>query len=338
MKAKDHQISSFHLFKPFLGLATILSIGTFGYMHIEGWNFFDSLYMSVITLTTVGFDYVHPLSEGGKIFTLIYIIFGVILFLYLAAQFAEYIIFINFTELLSKKNMENRLNKIKDHYILCGYGRTGSEIAKQLSDSKINFVIIDKMAELEESIQNNNYSYVMGDATDDSILEKAKINEAKGLFCCLSDDVDNLYLTLSAKNLNPNLSIVTRCVKATNESKFLKAGANNIILPYEISGRRMVSSIMKPHVVDFLDVVVHTKGKDLELKMEQFKINKGSALENQTVLSCQMKQKTGIIVIAIKRNDEFITNPPTDTQFLADDYLIIMGTNQQLSQFEKIFI
>ncbi len=159
---------------------------------------------------------------------------------------------------------------------------------------------------------------------------------AKGIFCALSDDVDNLYLTVSARNLNPRIIIVTRCIKATNEQKFRKAGANNIILPYEISGRRMVASVVKPLVVDFLDVVTHTKGLELELKLEQFRLKQGSSLENHTILSSELRQKTGVIIIAIKRGKEFITNPSPDTVLRADDFLIVLGTNTQLLDFEKL--
>ena len=292
--------------------------------------------MSVITLSTVGYGVVHPLSQTGKIFTIIYIIFGVILFLYFAAEFAQYIFLMNFEKSFRKRNMETRLKKVKNHYILCGYGRTGAEIATQLKNSALEFVVVDKNPDFEIEAQDAGFLYIVGDATDDHILEKAGITEAKGIFCALSDDVDNLYLTVSAKNLNPHIIIITRCIKATNEKKFKKAGATKVILPYEISGRRMVASVVKPLVVDFLDVVMHTKGQELELKLEQFKLKKESPLENQTILSSELRQKTGIIIIAIKRGKEFITNPSPETVLKADDFLIVLGTNTQLLNFEKM--
>lgn len=333
---KDDNTTFYPFLKPFLGLLSLLIIGTVGYIKIEGWNFLDSLFMSVETLTTVGYGFVHPLSHEGKIFTLIYIIFGVILFLYIASEFAHHIILTNFEKVLKRKNMETRLRRINDHYIICGFGRTGAEIAIQLKNSKLDFVIVDKSPEIEDLAQSFGYNYVIGDATDDETLEKAGIAKAKGLFCALCDDVDNLYLTLSSRNLNSEMNIVSRCVKASNESKFRKAGATNVILPYEISGRRMVTSIVKPLVVDFLDVVMHTKGQELELKMEQFKLEEGSLIENQTILSSELKQKTGIIVIAIKRENEYITNPAPDTLLKAGDYLITLGTSSQLTKFEEL--
>lgn len=328
--------SIIHFLRPFIGLGIVVTVGTLGYMYIEKWNFLDSLLMSVTTLTTVGFGFIHPLTESGKIFTIVYIFFGVILFLYFAAEFAEYIIFVNFSNILSKRYMESRLKKLKNHYIICGYGRTGAEIVTQLKNNKLSFVIVDKNPDIEELAQEQDLTYIIGDGTDDDVLEKAGIEEARGIFCCLSDDVDNLYLTVSAKNLNPKITIVTRCIKASNEQKFSKAGANTVILPYEISGRRMVASVVKPLVVDFLDVVMHTKGHELELKMEQFKLKKDSPLEDQTILSSELRQKTGIIIVAIKRGEEFITNPSPNTVLKVDDYLITLGTNTQLTKFEEL--
>ncbi len=336
--SKNDKAFSFHLFlRPFLGLMFLIVIGTLGYMKIEGWNFLDSLLMSVETLATVGYGFVHDLSTNGKIFTIIYILFGVILFLYIAAEFAKYVVMVNFGKILGRKKMQTKIKNLSNHYIICGYGRTGAEIANQLSNNKQEFIVIDKEVNFDETAQDNNFLYINGDATNDDVLEKAGITKAKGLFCSLSDDVDNLYLTLSARNLNNNLNIVSRCVKAINKTKFQKADASNIILPYEISGRRMVASVIKPHVVDFLDVVIHTTGEELELKMEQFYIKNGSELIDKTIISSEMRQKIGIIVIAIKRNKEFITNPSPDTVLREGDYLITLGTSAQLAKFEKIF-
>lgn len=333
---RQRLLLGFYYLRPFFGVFILLSVGTLGYRIIEGWNWLDSLFMSMITLTTVGYGQVHPLTHNGMIFTMIYMFFGVILFLYLAAEFANYIVFTNFGKILSRRNMETRLAKIKDHYIICGYGRTGAEIACQLRNNNLDFVIIDKNPEKEDSLQDSGFLYITDDATNDAILHKAKIEEAKGLFCCLNDDVDNLYLTLSARDINPNLKIVARCIKATNELKFKKAGASTTILPYEISGRRMVASIVKPLVVDFLDVVMHTQGLELELKMEQYLIKEGSILENQTIISSELRQKTGIIIIAIKRGGKFLTNPSPDTVIKLNDNLIVLGTSEQLTKFEQL--
>lgn len=317
-------------------LTFLLGLGTAGFMFIEKWSLLDSLFMSVETLATVGYGVVEPLSTAGKIFTIIYILFGVILFLYIAAEFANSVVNVNFQKILGRKKMQNKLKNLKDHLILCGYGRTGLEIALQLKHNKLHYVVIDKDPLLEEKALEEGFLFIEGDATDDNILQSAGVERAKGLFCSLNDDVDNLYLTLSARNLNPSLKIVARCVKAANEEKFKKAGATTIILPYEISGRRMVSSIIKPEVVDFLDVVMHRQGEDLELKMEQFFMPEGCCIENKTIYSSELRQKTGVIIVAIKRAGRFITNPEPDTVLKAHDYLITLGTSEQLQSFEKL--
>ena len=324
--------------KPVIGLIMLLCLGTFGYMSIEGWNWLDALFMSVITFSTVGYGYVHPLSHSGQIFTMLYILFGVVLFLYFAAEFAEYIITVNFGKILGKRKMKKKLSTLKDHYIVCGYGRTGAEITSQLKNSGLEFVVIEKDDDFEEIAQKEGFLYVRGDATDDETLKTAKIADAKGVFCALSDDVDNLYLTLSAKNINPELIIVARCIKATNEAKFKKAGARSTILPYEICGRRMVASVVKPFVIDFLDVVMHTKGHELELQLEQFMIKENSKLIGTTIMSSGMRQKTGVIIIAIKRNNEYITNPAPNTVLNYNDVLIGLGATSELSSFEELYL
>jgi voltage-gated potassium channel len=317
-------------------LLFLLSLGTTGYMAIEKWSFLDSLFMSVETLATVGYGVIEPLSETGKIFTILYILFGVILFLYIAAEFANSIFNVNFQKILGKRKMESKLKNLKNHLIVCGYGRTGLEISTQLKNNKLNYVVIDKNPSLEEAALEQGFLFIVGDANDDAVLQSAGIERADGIFCSLNDDVENLYLTLTAKNLNPDIKIVARCIKAANEQKFRKAGATTIILPYEISGRRMVSSILKPDVVDFLDVVMHSQGEDLELKMEQFYLPRGCCIENKTIYSAEIRQKSGVIIVAIKRNGKFITNPQSDTLLQAGDYLITLGTSQQLQSFESL--
>lgn len=334
----DELLSLALFIKPVIGLIILLSLGTAGYMLIEGWYWLDALFMSVTTFTTVGYSTVHDLSRAGEIFTIFYILFGVVLFLYFAAEFAEYIITVNFGKILGKRNMRKKLSTLKNHYIVCGYGRTGAEITSQLKNSGLEFVVIEKDDEFEEIAQKAGFLYVLGDATDDETLKNAKISEAKGIFCALSDDVDNLYLTLSSKNINAELIIVARCIKASNEAKFKKAGARSTILPYEICGRRMVASVVKPFVIDFLDVVMHTKGHELELQLEQFMIKENSKLIGKTIISSGMRQKTGVIIIAIKRENEYITNPTPNTVLYEKDILIGLGATSELSTFEELYL
>ena len=328
--------TAYHFAKPFLGLFGIISIGTIGYMLIEKWSFLDSLFMAAETLTTVGFGFDPVPSTNGKIFTLVYMIFGVLLFLYFASEFAQHIFMANFDNRIKAKNMENKIKKLKNHFIVCGFGRTGQEVAAQLKKNKIDFVVVEKNETLEDSIKGLGVLYLIGDATEDETLERAGIATSKGLFCNLSDDVDNLYLTVSARNMKTDLQIITRCAKTTNEQKFKNAGASQIIMPYELSARRMVASVVKPMVVDFIDVVMHSNGAELELKLEQFCIRKGSSLHHQTILESKIKDKTGVVVVAIKRDNEFITNPSAHTILQEGDCLIAIGSNHELEKLHNI--
>lgn len=327
----------FSLLKPLAGFVVLIVIGVLAYMKIEGFEFLDALFMSVETLSTVGYGFLKPsLSVTGKIFTIIYILFGVALFFYLAAEVAHYVFVANFDEKFKIKKMEGKLKKLKNHYIICGYGRTGMEIAEQLKHEKLDFVVIDNSSEIDKILLKNDILHVVGDATDDKVLSEARIEHAKGIFCSLSDDVDNLYLTISARNINSNMDIIARCVKVANEEKFKQVGATSVILPYEISARRMVASVVKPMVVDFLDVVTHTKGHDLELKLDQFYLHKTSSLIGKTIITSKIKDKTGITVVALKRDNEFITNPDPNIQLEEGDYIIAIGSNQQLEDFKKL--
>lgn len=322
--------------KIFIGLFALVLCGTFMYMYIESWTFLDSLFMSVETLTTVGYGLFQPLSTAGKILTITYILFGVILFLYYAAQVAQYIVLLNFEGVFKRKNMESKLKNLKDHYILCGCGRTGKEVAAHLQQTDLKFIVIDKHPEFEEYAQEEGFLYLVGDATDDDILKKVGIERAKGIFCALSDDADNLYLTISAKDFNPEIQVIARCIRPSNEKKFLKAGATTAVLPYEISARRMVTSVTKPLIVDFLDVVLHTNNQELELKLEHVIVKEKGFLANKTIIESNLRDKSGITIVAIKRNGTLIPNPPADTTLTPNDDLIVLGTTMQLEKLEKL--
>lgn len=323
--------------KVFLGLGFLIVIGTLGYIHLEGWNILDSLFMSVETLTTVGYGFVHPLSFHGKIFTISYIIIGVTLFLYYAAQIAQYIIMLNFEGLFKKRTMENKINKIKDHYIVCGYGRTGKHVVSALKDIGEKFVVVEKEGNDHMFEEVDDTFYILGDATDDETLKKVKIENAKGLFCSLHDDASNLYLTMVANDLNPNLNIVSRCIKSTNEQKFLKAGANKVILPYEMSARRMVTAATKPLLTEFLDVTLHMQQENISLKLEELKITRKTPFVNMTITESEIRPKTGVMIVVIKRGTEYITNPMPSEVFQEYDNVIIMGTGRQLDNFNATF-
>lgn len=337
MKFKeDKQVNQLmHIVRPLSALGVLIFLGTMGYMFIEDWNFLDSLFMSVTTLTTVGYEIVNaPLSYQGRVFTIFYIVVGVILFLYLAAEFAEYFILVNFGKILSKRKMEKKLKKIKNHYIVCGYGRTGIEVVSHLEKSHKEFVIVDSDPSVVQKAQNEGFLCLLGDVTDDSLLEKAGVYTANSIFCCLSDDADNLYLTLSVRSLYHSLKIVSRCVKPENEKKFLRAGVDKIVLPYEISGSRMVSSVLKPSVHDFLEVVMHANGSNLE--MLEFKVEKGALVDGLTLDKSGIKEQADVIIVAVKRDGDFIINPSPFLVLKGGDLLIVLAAGEHLSKFKKL--
>lgn len=321
--------------KPFILILLLVIIGTIGYEIVEGWNFIDSLYMSIISLTTVGYGTPYNLSYDGKLFTCIYLLFSVVIFLYLASEFARRVISINFTEFFSKRQMDTRIKNLNNHYVICGFGRTGRAIATQLSLEKLDFIVIDKNVEALKDARDFNYLSILGDATTDETLVKAHLGVSKGLFAALSEDAENLFVAISAKSINPDLNIVVRCSKSGNEDKFKKAGVDNVISPFTISALRMVSSLVRPLVADFLEEVMNTK-LGLQLRMEQFYIPDNSDICNKSILNSEIRPQSGVFILAIQRDSDLIHNPTAETIIKAKDHLIVLGSTDQLLKLESM--
>ena len=267
-----------------LGIITLIAIiviGIIGYTAIEGWSFLDSLYMTVITITTVGFDEVHDLSAGGRIFNIFLIIGGVGGALYTLTGLIEYVVEGHFGINLGRRRMENKIAKLKDHLILCGYGRVGEEIANTLKEEDVPFVIVDNRPECIARAEQEGYLYLQGDATSDDVLKEAGIGRARGLVAAVGTDVDNTYITLSAKGLCPTLLITARASDAEAGKKIKMAGADRIVSPNVIGARRIAMLALRPSVVDFIDTITRRRGP--ELQMENIAINKDSSLVGQTV-------------------------------------------------------
>lgn len=326
---------SIRIIKPVLVVLIVILFGTFYYSVAEGWALVDSFYMSVISLTTVGYETPEPLSIHGKVFTSFYLLFSVVIFLYLASEFARHIINMNIQEYFSKRQMDSRIKNLKNHYIICGFGRTGRAIATHLSNEDVEFVIVDKDREAVLDAKDLNYLAIDGDCTNDEILRQAKIANAKGLFAALNQDSDNLFLTITAKDFNPDLNIVVRCSQAGNEDKFHKVGVKHVISPYTISGLRMVSSVLRPLVADFLDEMADTK-IGLELRMEQFYLPNSTRLHDKSILDSEIRPKSGANILAIKRGENFMHNPSAETVLKSGDYLVVIGTSDQLTKLDQL--
>lgn len=309
--------------------------GTGGYFFIEGWPLLDSFYMTVITLTTVGFGEIWPLSANGRLFTIFLIIGGVSIVAYSLTTTAELIVTGNIALILRRRRMERAINQLQNHTIICGYGRVGKNAALSLTKNNKPVVIIDNDPQKIEAIIEDGFIAVEGDATLDDTLIKAGIDKAQGLIVSGSDDSLNLFIVLSARLLNPNLFIVSRTVDEANEPKMRKAGANRTVSPYQIGGKHMANIILHPHVTDFFDVVTFDGG--IELWVEEVTIRPNSQLDGKTVGEMDIRRKTGVTLVALYRHEEQkAILPEANTRLYAHDQLIVLGTREQLAKVVQL--
>jgi len=317
-------------------LVAILLMGALGYMGIEGSTFLDGLYMTVITITTVGYQEVVPLSNGGKIFTIFLIFIGVSFVLYVFGKMTEAVVEGGLKKTFGRINMDKKLAKLQNHYIVCGFGRIGKVICKSLVDSKKGLVIIENNPEEIKKIEQEGYIFLEGDAADDEVLMQAGVKHAKGLIAVVSSDAENVYITLSAKELNPSLYVMGRTSgKAGAETKLLRAGANKVISPYDIGARQMANILLKPTVVDFLDLTVHAG--DLGLRLEELIVPETSRYVNLTLMDSGIRKDYDIIVVAIKRKGDkaqMSFNPSHLTEIKAGDIIIVLGDSANIKRFE----
>ncbi|MFC1900311.1 potassium channel family protein [Chloroflexota bacterium] len=314
-------------------LVAIIVIGTIGYSIIEGWNPFDSLYMTAMTITTVGYQELYPLSTGGRAFSIFLMFGGVGAALYTLTGIIQYVIEGNIGTTWWRRRMKNKINKLNAHFILCGYGRVGEEIANIFKEEDVPFVVIDNRPECVARAQQEGYLYLEGDATSDETLKEAGIEKARGLVAALGTDVDNTYITLSARGLYPQLFITTRASDAEAENKMRRAGADRIVSPNVIGARRMAMLSLRPAVVDFLDTITRRRGP--ELQMENVAILDDSFLNGQTIDDVRHCSKATVMALS-KKTGRFIANPSGDEKVTAGDSLIIMGTSEQLTSLEAI--
>jgi len=314
-------------------ISSIIAVGTAGYMGIEGWNFIDSLYMTVITLTTVGYREVHDLSMKGIIFTIFLLVGGVGVMLYALSTGARIILEGELKETFGRKKLEKRIKELNDHYIVCGYGRMGKIISRELHAERARFVVVEKNPGAIE--ENEKVPILLGDATRDIILKEAGVERARGLISVLPTDAENLFVVLSARGLNPNLLIVARAIEDGSEQKLLRAGATKVISPYHIGGLRMAHTVLKPTVVDFIEFA--TKSGNIELQMQEISIQEGSRLIGMTLEECGIGRDLGVIIVAIKQpTGDTKFNPTFRSTVKAGDTLIALGEITKLKMMEDI--
>jgi voltage-gated potassium channel len=315
----------------FILLITLVT-GSIGFMLIEHWNFLDSIYMTIITITTTGFEEVHPLNPSGRIFTIILLVMGIGSIAYTGGRAAQLLIE---NQIIRRKRMSKKLEELKDHYIVCGYGRMGRYICEELSSANVEFIVIENEPNKIDRLIEMNFLYINGDATSDEILTTAGVIKAKGLVAVLSNDAENVFTTLSAKVLNPNLYVVARAVEEETESKLKKAGANRVVKPYEIGGNRMAELLLRPGVIEFIDVVA--REKNVDLSMEELAVNERSSLIGKTLAELPIRKDLNIIIVSInKLKGGFIYNPKSSTVIEQNDKLIALGEKVNLSELSKL--
>ena len=324
-----------HLRFSIAALITVIAFGTLGYAMIEDWQAFDALYMTIITLATVGFREVHELSPEGKVFTIVLIISGTGIIAYTLSSLIQFTLEGQLRKILGRKKLESRIGKLRDHYIICGYGRIGHLICREFQSRPTPFVIVEQNPNHIERLEREGYMYVEGDATDDETLQAAGIEHAKGLITAVTSDTDNVYITLTARGLNPKLFILARAGEEGAEKKLMRAGASKVISPYTIGASRMAQAILRPSVVDFIELA--TASEHLALQIEEIRIAADSVLAGKNLIDSGIRQSMGIIIVGIKESDGKMTfNPPPEKNIEPNSVLIILGERPAISQLEKI--
>ncbi|MBV7335349.1 potassium channel protein [Chloroflexi bacterium TSY] len=314
-----------------IGLTLVIG-GTFGYMWIEHWSWIDALYMTVITLSTVGYGEVQPLSQGGKFFSVGLIVLGVGTVAFTFSTVADYIIAGELGGVLRRERMLQDIKGLRNHYIVCGYGRVGRQVIEGLHADGFTVVVIEANKDRVAPLETQNIRYLIGDASDDAMLIEAGITHARGLCTCLPGDATNVFVTLSARTLNPEMFIIARSNVPSSENKLRIAGANQVINPYLIAGNRMAAQLVHPNVMEFLDVVM--RRGELELHIEELLLTDHSSLAGKTLLEGNIRVETGVNVLAVARLDLLLTDLGDDFVMEAGDTLICLGTPEQLNTLE----
>jgi len=322
--------------KAAIGLfAVVLGTGVIGYVLIEGWSFEEALYMTVITVSTVGFSEVRPLSVEGEYFTIILILAGTGTAFYLLFSLTGFAVEGHLRGLLAERRVERKVGKMENHYIVCGYGKVGENAAKEFAQSKKPFVVIDSNVDRAQECRDLGYLCIAGDPSDDETLQKAGIEKAKGLIAAVEDDADNVFITLSARVLNPDIIIVAQSILEESIEKLMRAGANKVVSPSLIGGKRMAAMLLKPLVTDFLDVV--SFGEGLEFRLDEFLLSPQSPLKGITIGEAEVKKRTGAVILAIrKKTGKLNTAPSGETMLEEGDELVAFGTQEQLEALQKV--
>jgi voltage-gated potassium channel len=318
-----------------LAIFGTLLMGTVGFTLIEHWSLFDAFYMTLTTMTTVGYTEVHELSRAGRVFNSFVILFGTCTIFIAIGAMTQTIIELELGNAFGKRRNKRMIEKLKDHYIICGFGRVGRGAAAELLHAGVPFVIIDRDPERVERAMLAGMLAVNADSTRDETLRQVGIDRARGLVAALATDADNLFVLLSAKGLNPEIYVATRAAEEGAEEKMRRAGADSVFAPYSITGHRLAQSLLRPHVVQFLDFTTKEIGEDVAI--EQVRVAESSRMVGKSMKDMQLGRDFGVIVMGIRTTDgRMLFNPTADTAVGAGDFLIVMGRQENLRTLENL--
>lgn len=309
--------------------AAVLVVGSLGYVLIEGWRVFDGLYMTVITMGGVGYREIHPLTPAGQVWTMLVIVAGVGALGFAVVTVTDFMVEGHLTGYMEGKRMDRRIAGLNGHHVVAGLGRVGAVVAEEFEGAGLPFVVIDLSETALGRAKERGWAWLLGDATEEAILKEAGIERARSLTAALDTDAANVFVTLTARGLRSDLQIVARATTPSAEGKLLRSGADRVITPTEIGGRRMAAMVMRPKVVDFLDVVSH--GQGTELKLEQITLSEGDPYVGSTIGEAHIRSRTGAYVLAVTAADGTEnSNPSPETTLRAGDRLVVLGSEEQL--------
>ncbi len=313
----------------------LMAVGSVGYMAIEGWGFMDAFYMTVITMATVGYGEVHKVSFAGRIFTVMLILLGVGFFLYVAGNIIQFLVEGRIRMVLGRRKLDTQINKLKGHYIICGYGRIGRVLARFLIARYIDVVVIERDQRRVAKMDEDGILYLIGEATDEAVLERAGIQRAKGIITAVATDADNVFLVLIAKQLNPKLFIVARAGQNTVKKTLLAAGADKVISPYDLGARRMAHAILRPTVIRFLEMAFADESVDIQI--EEIRVGPNSRMVGLTIRDSSIRHNYDLMIMVIRKPDDTMTfNPKADTVIEAGDVMVVVGAAKNIKQLERV--
>ncbi len=316
-------------------IAAVLLVGTVGFHVIEGWRYRDGLYMTLITMTTIGYGETHPLSDQGRIFNMFIIVAGVMAGGFLVATVTQAMLEFELARVVGKRRMEKEISRLKDHYIICGAGRVGRTVVHELRGRRVPCVVVERDPSRAEWAYKEAVPVIVGSASSESVLQQARVEHAKGLVSAVTSDADNLYIVLTARGMMPDLKIIARASDEEAIPKLLRAGASQVLSPYHFIGQRIAQLLLRPNVLDFIDTAFGTER--IDIRVEEIRLPQGSSLAGKTLADADIRQKTGVLILALKRvGSDMDFNPAPNVQLGAGDCLIGIGSAENLQKLEKL--